>query len=72
MASFKTQRHDEAAWLLMAAERRATADDLAVVHQSTRQSAYLCNLAAADELRAVAAGRRLWEDCVWVEAERRL
>jgi hypothetical protein len=46
----------------MVAERRAAADDLAAAHQSAHQSAYLRNLAAADELRAVAAGRRPRED----------
>jgi hypothetical protein len=55
MASFEMQRRDEAARRLMAAERRAAADDLAAVHQSAHQSAYLHNLAAVDEARAVAA-----------------
>jgi hypothetical protein len=72
MALFETQHRDEAARCLMAAERRAAADDLAAAHQSTRQSAYLRNLVAADELRAVAAGRRSREDRARVEAERRL
>jgi hypothetical protein len=54
----------------MAAERRAAADDLVAAHQSARQSAYLRNLAAADEVRAVAAGRRPGEDRANVEAER--
>jgi hypothetical protein len=72
MASFETQHRDEAAWRLMAAEIRAVADDLAAAHQSARQSAYLRNLAAADELRAMAAGRRPREDRARVEAERRL
>jgi hypothetical protein len=57
---------DEAARRLMAAERRA------VAHQSARQSAYLRNLAAADEVRAVAAGWRPREDRARVVAERRL
>jgi hypothetical protein len=65
----------------MAAERRAAANDLAAVHQSARQSAYLWNLAAVDELRvlaavdelrAVAAGRWRREGRTRVEAERRL
>jgi hypothetical protein len=81
MASFELQCRDESARHLMAAERRAAADDLAAVHQSSHRSAYLQNLAATDELRAlavavklraVAAGRRTQEDCVRVEAERRL
>jgi hypothetical protein len=71
MASFETQRRDEAARRLMAAERRAAAD-LAATHQSARQSTYLCNLAAADEVRAVAAGRWPREDRARVEAEQRL
>jgi hypothetical protein len=50
MASFETQRRDEAARCLMAAERRA----------------------AADELRAVSAGRRTREDRARVEIELRL
>jgi hypothetical protein len=66
MASFEMQRRDKATRRLMAA------DDLAAAHQSARQSAYLCNLAAEDEVRAVAAGRRPWEDRARVEAERRL
>jgi hypothetical protein len=72
MASFETQRRDEAAWHLMAAERRAAADDLAAANQVARQSAYLRNLAAVDELRAVTAGWRPREDRARVEAERRL
>jgi hypothetical protein len=72
MASFEMQRRDESAWRLMAAERRAAADDLTAANQSARQSAYLWNLAAADELRAVAAGRWPREDRARVEAERRL
>jgi hypothetical protein len=44
-ASFEMQRRDEAVRHLIAAERRAAADDLAATHQSVRQSAYLCNLA---------------------------
>jgi hypothetical protein len=72
MASFETQRHDEAARRLMAAERRAAADDLAAAHQSACQSEYLRNLAATDEVRAVATGRRPREDCARIEAERRL
>jgi hypothetical protein len=72
MASFETQRRDESARRLMAAERRAVADDLAAAHQSSRRSAYLWNLAVADKLRAVAAGRRPWEDRARVEEERRL
>jgi hypothetical protein len=81
MASFEKKRCDESARRLMAAERRAAADDLAAVHQSARQSTYIRNLAAADELRAVAAadelravaaGRRPREDRTRVEAERRL
>jgi hypothetical protein len=71
MASFETQRHDEAARLLMAPERRAAADDLAAAHQSAHQSAYLRNLAAADKVRAVSAGRWPREDRTRVEAERR-
>jgi hypothetical protein len=55
MASFEMQHRDEAAWCLMAAERRAAADDQAAAHQSARQSAYLHNLAAVDEVSAVAA-----------------
>jgi hypothetical protein len=66
MASFETQRHNKSARRLMAAERRVAA------HQSARQSAFIRNLAAADELRAVAAGRRPQEDRARVEAERRL
>jgi hypothetical protein len=62
MVSFKTQRRDESARRLMAAERRAAADDLSTVQQSARQSAYIRNLAATDELRMVAAGRRPQED----------
>jgi hypothetical protein len=50
MALFEMQRGDEATPHLMAPERRAAA------HQSACQSAYLHNLAMADELRAVAAG----------------
>jgi hypothetical protein len=61
MASFKTQRRDESARRLMAAERRAVADKLAVSQQRARQSAYLCNMAASVESRA-AAGWRLQED----------
>jgi hypothetical protein len=57
MASFETQRHDESAQHLMAAGRREAAGDLVAVHRSARQSAYLRNLVAADELRAVAVGR---------------
>jgi hypothetical protein len=72
MASFETQRRDEAARRLMVAERKAAADDLEAAHQSACQSAYLHNLAAADELRAVAVGRRPREDRARVEAERRL
>jgi hypothetical protein len=70
IASFETQRRESARHLM--AERRAAADDLAAAHQSARQSAYLRNLAAADELRAVAAGRWPREDRARVEAERRL
>jgi hypothetical protein len=70
MASFETQHRDESARRLMAAERRAAADDLAVAHRSSRRSAYIRNLAATDELRAVAAGRRPREDRARVEAER--
>jgi hypothetical protein len=66
MASFETQRHNESARRLMAAERRAAA------HQSARQSAFIRNLAAADKLRAVAAGRRPQEDRARVEVEWRL
>jgi hypothetical protein len=72
MASFEMQRRDEAAWCLMEAERWAAADDLAAAHQSAHQSAYLCNLAAVDEVSAVAAGRRPREDRARVEVERRL
>jgi hypothetical protein len=72
MASFEAQRRDKDARCLMAAERRAAADDLAVAHQSARQSAYLHNLAAVDEVRASAAGRWPHEDRASVEAERRL
>jgi hypothetical protein len=72
MASFETQRRDEAARRLMAAERRAAMDDLVAAHQSARQSTYLRNLAAADKPRAVAAGWRSQEDRVRVEVERRL
>jgi hypothetical protein len=72
VASFEMQRRDEVGRRLMAAERRAATDDLAAAHQSTRQSAYLRNLAATDELRAVAAGRRSQEDHARLEAERRL
>jgi hypothetical protein len=81
MASFETQRLDELARCLMAAERRAAADDLAAVHRSSRCLAYIQNLAAmeelralaaADELRTVAAGRRPREDSARVEAEWRL
>jgi hypothetical protein len=65
----------------MVAERRAAADDLAAVHRSSRCSAYIQNLAAmeelralaaADELRTVVAGRRPREDSARVEAEWRL
>jgi hypothetical protein len=72
MVSFETQRRDEAARRLMAAERRATADELVALHQSARQSAYLPNLAVVDEARAAAAGRRPQEDHARVAAERRL
>jgi hypothetical protein len=72
MASFETQRHDEAARRLMAAERRAAADDLAAANQVARQSAYLRNLAAVDKVRVVTAGWRPREDRARVEAERRL
>jgi hypothetical protein len=72
MASFETQRRDEAARRLMAAERRAAADDLAAANQVVCQSAYLRNLAAVDEVRAVTAGWRPREDRTRVEAERRL
>jgi hypothetical protein len=41
IASFEMQRRDESARCLMAAERRAAADDLAAAHQSARQSIYL-------------------------------
>jgi hypothetical protein len=64
MASFETQRRDEVARRLMAAKRRAEADDLAAAHQSACQSAYLRNL--------VATGRWPREDRERVEAERRL
>jgi hypothetical protein len=37
IASFETQRHDESARYLMAAERRAAADDLAAAHRSSRR-----------------------------------
>jgi hypothetical protein len=72
MASFETQRRDESARRLMTAERRAAADDWTAAHQSARQSAYLRNLAAVDELRAVAVGRRPQEDRARIEMERRL
>jgi hypothetical protein len=81
MASFKTQRRDESARCLMAAERRAAGDDLAAAHRSSRRSVHIWNLAAtdklmalaeADELRAVVAGRWPREDRARVEAERRL
>jgi hypothetical protein len=72
IASFETQRRDEAARRLMAAERRAATDELATSHQSARQSAYHCNLAVVDKARATAAGRRPQEDHARVEAERRL
>jgi hypothetical protein len=36
MVSFEMQRREESARRIMAAERRATADDLAVAHQSSR------------------------------------
>jgi hypothetical protein len=81
MASFETHRRDESARRLMAAERRAAADDLAAVHRNSRCSAHIRNLAATDELRAlaaadklrvVAAGWRPREDRARVEAERRL
>jgi hypothetical protein len=72
MASFKTQRRDEAARRLMVPERRTVADDLAAVQQSAHQSAYLHNLAATDEVRAVAAGWQPREDRARVEAEHRL
>jgi hypothetical protein len=61
MASFEMQRRDDAARRLMAVETRAVEEDLAAVHQSAHQSAYLHNVAAADKLRAVAAGRRSLE-----------
>jgi hypothetical protein len=51
MASFETQRRDESARCLMAAERRAAVDDLAAAHRSSRRSAHIWNLAATDELR---------------------
>jgi hypothetical protein len=69
MASFETQRHDESARHLMVAGRRAAVGDLVTVHQSARQSAYLRNLVAVDELRAVAVGRQPREDRARVEAE---
>jgi hypothetical protein len=72
MSSSEMQRRDEAARRLMAAERRAGADDQAAAHQSACQSAYLRNLATADEVRAVAAERRPREDRTRVEAKRRL
>jgi hypothetical protein len=72
MASFEMQCHDVSARRLMAAERRAAADDLAAAHRSSRRSAHFRNLAATNDLRAVAAGRRPWEDRARVEAERRL
>jgi hypothetical protein len=72
VASFETQHRDEAARRLMAAERRAAADELMSSHQSARQSAYLCNLVAVDEARAAAAGWRPQEDRARVAAERRL
>jgi hypothetical protein len=81
MASFEMQRRDESARRLMAAERRAAVDDLAVAHRSSRRSAHIRNLvatdelralAAANELRAVAAGWRPREDRARVEAKRRL
>jgi hypothetical protein len=81
MASFETQHRDKSARRFMAAERRATADDLAAEHCRSRRSAHIRTLAATDELRAlaatdelraVAAGRWPREDRAKVEAERRL
>jgi hypothetical protein len=65
MASFETQRRNESAQHLMAGERKAAADELAVSHQSARQSARRRNLAAVDEARAA-------ENRATVAAERRL
>jgi hypothetical protein len=72
MMSFETQRRNESGRRLMAAKRRAAADELVVSQQSARQSAYLHNLAAEDEARAAAVGRRLQEERVRVAVERRL
>jgi hypothetical protein len=72
MASFETQRHEESARHLMAAERRVAADELAASHQNGCQSAYLRNLVTVDEARAAAAGRRPKEDRARVAVERRL
>jgi hypothetical protein len=41
MALFEMKRRNESARHVMAAERRAAADDLAAAHQSLRRSAYL-------------------------------
>jgi hypothetical protein len=57
MASFETQCHDASARRLMAPERRAAEDELAVSQQRMHQSAYLCNMAGEAEARAVARRR---------------
>jgi hypothetical protein len=63
MASLEMQSRDESGRRLMAAERRAAADELAASQQSARQSAYLGNLAA---------GRRLQVERARVAVERQL
>jgi hypothetical protein len=56
MASFEMQRRDESSRRLMAAKRRTAADRLAASQQRARQSAYLCNMAAAAHARGVGGG----------------
>jgi hypothetical protein len=58
MALFETQCHNKSAQRLMAAERRAAADEVVASQQRAHQSSYLRNMAASAESRAV-AGQRL-------------
>jgi hypothetical protein len=58
MALFETQRRDQLARQLMAAERRAATDRLAAAQQRARDSAHRGNMAATRE----AAKRRQEED----------
>jgi vacuolar-type H+-ATPase subunit B/Vma2 len=65
MVSFETRRRHQSVRRLMAAERRAAADEMAALHRSAHQSAHRRNLAAVDEAKAA-------ENHATVVAERRL